>query len=177
MSEIFLHRKFDPPISIADVHEMARLGSGCYDLYGISWRMSLLSADGRALICHYGCADAESVRIALRKVGAEIFRLWPGTIHQAPGTSAADQSTANVAVLRHFEDPVSLEEIQAIEDAGAWCLETRRVKFLRTYFSVDRKNMVCLYRAPDAESVRAAQDQARMPLEQVWAFTPIGPET
>jgi len=30
--------------------------------------------------------------------------------------------------------------------------------------------MICMYHAPDAESVRLAQRQAGMPIDDVWAF-------
>ena len=48
-------------------------------------------------------------------------------------------------------------------------MELHRVTFLRTFFSLDCRRMLCLYQAPDAESVRLAQRQAGMPLERVWA--------
>jgi hypothetical protein len=51
------------------------------------------------------------------------------------------------------------------------------VKFARTFFSADRRRMVCLYQAPDAESVRLAQREAAMPLDAVWAFERLGPDT
>lgn len=175
MTDVFLQRRFDPSISAADVFEMSKESSGCFGLHSVDWHSSALSSDGGQMICHFSGPDAESVRIALRQVGADILALWPGTIHNAPGLSEADHASANVLVLRSFEEPVTLEEIQAIEDEGAWCLETHQVKFLRTYFSTDRKRMICLYQAPDAESVRLAQRQAQMPVEQVWAFTPIRP--
>ena len=175
MTEVFLHRKFAPAISVADVLEMSKESAGCFGLYRVDWQLSALSSDGGQMICHFSGADAESVRTALRQTGADILALWPGTIHDAPGLSEADLTTANVLVQRSFEEPVTLEEIQAIEDEGGWCLEAHHVKFLRTYFSNDKKKMICLYQAPDAESVRLAQRQAQMPVEQVWAFTPIRP--
>ena len=70
---------------------------------------------------------------------------------------------------RSFDNPVTVEAMQAIEDAGAWCMDLHHVTFLRTFFSSDCKRMICLYQAPDAESVRLAQHQAKMPLERVWA--------
>ena len=82
---------------------------------------------------------------------------------------------ANVIVERTFDEPVALEEVQAIEDAGAWCLETHNVEFVRTFFSTDRKRMVCAYRAPDAESVRLAQREAKMPFTDVWSFQRLRP--
>jgi hypothetical protein len=75
-----------------------------------------------------------------------------------------------VVVERSFDSPVTLEEVQAIEDAGAACLAARNVEFVRTIFSRDRKRMICLYRAPDAEAVREAQRKAGMPVDAVWSF-------
>jgi hypothetical protein len=36
--------------------------------------------------------------------------------------------------------------------------------------------MLCLYQSPDAESVRAAQREAGLPVDRVWAFDRIAPE-
>ena len=74
-----------------------------------------------------------------------------------------------VVVERSFAEPVALEDIQAIEDRGAWCLEAPGVRFVRTYLSRDRRRMVCLYEAADAESVRLAQQKAGMPFETAWS--------
>ena len=76
-----------------------------------------------------------------------------------------------VIVERVFDEPVEFGDIQAIEDRGAWCLEMHQVRFLKTYFSRDRRRMICLYEAPDAESVRIAQSKAEMPVERVWTTT------
>jgi hypothetical protein len=75
---------------------------------------------------------------------------------------------STVVVERSFGEPVAFEDLQAIEDRGARCLEAHRVRFLMTYFSRDRRRMVCLYEAPDAESVRLAQEKAGMPFERAW---------
>ena len=99
----------------------------------------------------------------------------PGTVHDAPGPDAPPVAQANVLVERSWDQPVTMAEIQAIEDAGSWCLETHRVKFVRTFFATDRTRMVCLYQAPDAESVRLAQRQAMMPVDSVWAFQTVQP--
>lgn len=74
-----------------------------------------------------------------------------------------------IMVERTFGEPVAFEEIQAIEDAGAWCLEAHGVTFLKTYFSRDRRRMLCLYTAPDAESVRLAERQAGVPFDRAWS--------
>jgi hypothetical protein len=169
MSDVFVVRTFDPPLTDASFEELARDGAGCLDLYRVQWRQSLLSADGRRLLCWFSAPDAESTRLALRQAGSPAAAPWSGTVHDAPAPDAPPPDSANVVVERSFEEPVTLEEIQAIEDAGVSCLEARNVQFVRTFFSRDRRRMACLYRAPDAESVREAQRQAGMPVDAVWS--------
>jgi hypothetical protein len=74
-----------------------------------------------------------------------------------------------VVVERSFAEPVAFEDVEALACRGAWCLEAHAVSYLRTWFSRDRRRMVCFYEAPDAESVRLAQEQAGMPFERAWA--------
>lgn len=170
MTDIFLERNFEPAIDSADVLDMAREAAGCFAIHRVGWNCSYLSGNGAAMLCWFSGPDTESARIALRQVGAHIDRIWPGTIHEAPVAAVP-----NVAVERSFDRPVALEDIQAIEDAGSLCLETHRVRFARTFFSRDRRRMISLYEAPDAEAVRQAQRDAGMPLDRVWAFRQIGP--
>src|SRR5262245_23028826 len=73
-----------------------------------------------------------------------------------------------ILVERRFDEPVNFEDIQRLEDEGSWCLDLHHVRFLKTLFSRDRRRMLCLYEAPDAESVRLAEDQARVPYDRAW---------
>ena len=173
MAEMFLERSFDTPLDARDVQAMASEGRHCFGLHRVEWRCSHLARGGDRMLCWFHAADAESVRRALRQSGADLTHLWRGTVHDTPDATADERATANILVERAFGEPVELAAIQALEDAGSWCLETHGVRFLRSYFSVDRKRMICLYHAPDAEAVRRAQHQARMPFERVWAFEAI----
>lgn len=168
MSDLFLERTFDPPLDKTDVVAMAEQSAWCFETYRVDWHGSLLATDGRRMLCWFSAADAQSVRHALRRAEADLARLWSGTVHDAH-----EGHEANVIVERSFDLPVALEAIQAIEDRNRWCLDTHNVRFVRTFFSTDRKRMLCLYSAPDAESVRAAQRDAAMPVDRVWAFEPI----
>ncbi len=170
MTDILVERHWDSPLTPAAMQAMFAEAGGCLAAHRCSWRGSLLSADGHELVCHFSAPDAESVRMALREAGSPRGSVWPGTIHDAPGCTSADLTQANVLVSRRFEQPADFDEIQALEDAGAGCLDSHRVRFVRTYFSADRRRMICLYEAPDAESVRIAQRETGMPVEQVWAF-------
>lgn len=169
MTDVILERELDEALSREDVLAMADEAHGCFAIYRVDWHQSFLAAGGRRLICWFSAPDVDSARAALRQSGVQDFRLWPATVRQAPGPDAPIWHQANVIVERSWEEPVLLDDIQAIEDAGASCLETRQVRFSATFFSTDRRAMVCLYSAPDAEAVRQAQRQAGMPLDSVWA--------
>ncbi len=169
-TNLFLERTFDPPLKVEDVLAAGRQGAWCLEMYRVGWRVSLLAANGRRMACWFTASDAESARAALRQAGNDVRLLWPGTVHEG-----AVAEVPNVLVERSFDTSVTLEEIQSIEDAGAWCLQAHRVRFVLTFFSLDRKRMLCLYAAPDAESVRQAQHEAAMPVDDVWTFHLIDP--
>jgi hypothetical protein len=177
MTEVIVERNWDRPRTDSDLMDMVESSVGCLARHRSAWHLSLLSADRRDLVCHFSGPDAESVRIALRQAGSTDLYAWAATIHDAPGFVDADLDSANVVVARAFDDPVDFEAIQAREDAGKGCLDVHRVRFVRTYFSRDRKRMMCLYAAPDSESVRIAQREAGMPVERVWTFQHFTPDS
>jgi Nickel responsive protein SCO4226-like len=164
MSDIIMERAFDEAIAPEQILGLVAASEGCFSIYGVQWVESFLSENGLMMVCRFSAADSETVRTAIRQSGNQLGATWPGEVHDAPPELAM-----NVVVERTFEQPVSLPEIQAIEDAGSWCLENHQVTFIRTFFSNDHKRMICFYHAPDAESVRLAQRQAKMPVDKVWA--------
>lgn len=165
-----LERTFDTPITVDAVMALARDSGWCFDLHKVDWHGSFLATGGHLMVCWFSAADLESARLALRKSGADLRRFWAGTVHDGP-----KPAVPNVLVERSFDAPVRLDDVQALEDAGAWCLEAHGVSFVRTLFSLDRRRMLCFYAAPDAEAVRLAQRKAEMPMDAVWSFTPVGP--
>jgi len=175
MNDILVERRWESPLTMADMQAMIEDSAACLKNHRCTWECSLLSADARDLLCHFRAPDAESIRMALYEAGSPRGSVWAGTIHDAPDFTPDALASANVVVSRRFDEPVDFDAIQALEDAGKGCLETHRVHFIRTYFSRDRKRMVCLYRAPDAESVRIAQKEADMPVERVWAVRRFAP--
>jgi hypothetical protein len=176
MVPVVSERHLDPPIQITDVSAMETEAAWCREQYRVSHVISLLSLDGRRLVCLFDAPDAEAVRNVLRRLDAPFERAWTASIHAPPShpvtASLAAAAQALVVVERSFAEPADFAAIQAIEDRGAWCLDQHRVRALRTYFSIDRRRMISAYAAPDAESVHLAQTQAGMPFERVWTATP-----
>lgn len=76
-----------------------------------------------------------------------------------------------VVVERSFPAPVTFAEVQCQEGRAGWCFELHGVEFVQTFFSKDRRRMICVYRAPDAEAVRRANEQAGLPFDRVWSGT------
>ena len=164
MTPVILERQFRSAVDPAGFMRIVGDSVDCLPLYRVAWHESLLAADGSRLLCRFDAPDTEAVRIVGRRPEVESALAWAGTVHDT-----GREGLANVVVERAFSEPVNVESLQAIEDAGALCMELHRVTFLRTFFSLDSRRMLCLYQAPDAESVRLAQRQAGMPLERVWA--------
>jgi len=177
MTHVILERRFDPPTTLDEFRESVARQEGCMALYDIDWQCSLMSRDRKRLICWFQGADVESVRTALRKNDVDTRVMWGSTLHLAPNLAMDALGRANVVVERRFDAPTTLGAIQAIEDAGIGCLQMRDVEFIYTLFSADRRRMICMYQAPDAESVRQAQHEAGMPVEAVWAFSIVDEQT
>ncbi|SFU73258.1 nickel-binding protein [Halomonas korlensis] len=195
MIDVCLERRFVSHITPEFVLAVSQGALDCFRLHRVVWQYSLLAKDGQRMFCHFQAPDAESVRNALRQAGADTRILWPATVHDAPAISRqrlrrqrdarepcdiapcdTPPLLANVLVERAFDEPVVLAHLQAREDAEAACLQHHRVRFVRTFFAHSRRRMICLYQAPDAESVRLAQHQAGMPFERVWAFHAVLPD-
>lgn len=172
MNDVIVEREYETAVSKEELLLMSREGASCMRLYNIAWKTSFLAENGRTLACHFQAADAETVRTALRQIGVETKAIWSGALHDT-----GIEKSPNVVVERRFDEAASLESIQALEDASAHCLELHNVTFIKTLFSLDKKRMLCLYHAPDAESVRVAQRKASMPVEQIWACQVIDPPT
>lgn len=174
MTDLFLERAFDHPHTPDDVLALSGQAARCFGIYRVEWQGSCLSNDGQKMFCWFQAPDMESARVALRQVNADTRMFWRGTVHDAPNSGSEDFAAANVLVERRFPDAVTVQQIQDIEDAGIACLESRNVRFVRTFFSADQTRMICLYEAPDAESVRQAQRKAGVPFEEAWSYRLVG---
>ncbi len=74
-----------------------------------------------------------------------------------------------LVVERTFDEPLTDDALAAVQERMAPCLEEYGVTWVRSYFSADRRRMICHYEAPDAEAVRASNRAAEALFDQVWS--------
>ncbi len=79
-----------------------------------------------------------------------------------------------IMVERSFEPPLTEEELRAVEARMAPCLELYDVRWIRSFWSSDRRRMICEYDAADAASVRNVQREAEAKFERMWAAEVLG---
>jgi uncharacterized protein DUF4242 len=175
MTDVLVERHAEEPLSDAEIARMAEAGGACREAHRVRWKGTLLSADARDLICHFAAADLESVRWVVKAQGTLRARIWSCTLRDQPDLTADELAQSNVYVSWQFDEPIAAEELESIEENGAVCLSSHRVRFLRTFVSNDRRRVVCLCRAADAESVRLALREAKPAVERVWPFRHIIP--
>lgn len=73
-----------------------------------------------------------------------------------------------IIVERNFEPPLTEEELRATEARMAPCLDLYHVRWIRSYWSADRRRMICEYEAPDAASVKSVQREAEARFDRIW---------
>lgn len=79
-------------------------------------------------------------------------------------------------VERVFESRLTLDQVRGMARDGAWCLSQYRIAYLGSFLGADGTRLTCVYRAPDAESVRAANRQNGLAYERVWRASMHGPD-
>lgn len=73
-------------------------------------------------------------------------------------------------VERDFDCELTPESVRTLVQAGG-CLELYGVKAVRSYLAPGGKRMICVFRAPDAEAVRAVLRSFGSPSGNVWTAT------
>ncbi|WP_168016082.1 DUF4242 domain-containing protein [Halomonas salinarum] len=80
----------------------------------------------------------------------------------------------HIMVERNFDTPLTEEDLKATEARMVPCLDLYRVRWIRSYWSADRRRMICEYEAPDAASVKSVQREADAKFERVWSADVLG---
>lgn len=179
MVAVIIEGAYASPIRLEDIFAADRQMGWCLKIYTASARFHAVSGDGLRSLCVYEARDAEAMRRALRTSGQpDPPAVWAATVHPGPGddpgrSPAMQPGEAVLGMVdRCFGEPVAFEDAQAIEDEKSACLIMHRVRFIRSYFSFDRRKMICIYAAPDLESIRVANRMTGLPCNETWLTKP-----
>ena len=80
----------------------------------------------------------------------------------------------HIIVERTFEAPLTQQELDAVEARIAPCLDLYNVRWIRSFWSADRRRMICEYDAADVASVRSVQREAAAKFDRAWAADVLG---
>lgn len=173
MGTVIIEREFAERRSLGDLQAMRASSAWCLSLHGVVPLRHYLATDGRRMVCLFRAPDAEALRRTMLTGRMQPPRhLWPAAIHGTEPSGKAWDGTRQrslVVVERALEQPTPFEAVQALEDAAPTCFEQRDVRAVASYFSLDRRRMLCLYDAPDAEAVRLANRLAGLPFDVAWS--------
>jgi len=75
---------------------------------------------------------------------------------------------STVILERAFDPPLTDALFNEMNGRLGPCLERSNIKWIRSHRSLDRTRLLCVFEAPDADTVRDALRQARVAHERVW---------
>jgi hypothetical protein len=81
----------------------------------------------------------------------------------------------HIVVEYLFDPPATDALFQHHGDTLEPCLHQRGVTWVESYLSHDRKRRICVFEAPDADTVRSAYRSADVVFERVWTAEHLHP--
>lgn len=79
-------------------------------------------------------------------------------------------------VEERFDPPINADGLNGYSDTLSPCLKTYDVTWVSSFVARDGTQCICVYEAPDAESVRRAYKTAEVPFQfKVWPATRYAP--
>ncbi len=175
MSLVIIEQEFVSPLTADDIVRPAEKTRTCMELYGAHPRRHYLALGGLHCMCVFDAPDAEAVRSAFRLAAGNLPKgIWAATVHPENAADAnrppvlQNPDFSFVMVERIFADPVNYADVVVPDEVGVCSRDRRAVRYLRSYFSSNRRQMVSVYEAPDVEAVLAANRNAGLTFERVW---------
>lgn len=152
-SDVFYLRPLDPPVTPDGALEMGREAGGCFGLHRVEWLHSFLAVDGSRMLCWYRAPDAESARIALRELGADISGVWSG--RPLGGVEPRDPALAKVSVLAELSTAGRPADPEALLERVRRDTE-RLASIACAFLSKRRDRLVCLFCGGTTETIGPA---------------------
>jgi len=168
MELVVVVRRFDTPQTFEPLQAAEERVAWCLEQHQVRFLRSYLSFDGRSMLCLYEAPDAESVRITQAKAGLPVESAWSATARRFREGHAAPEGRSTVVVERAFDAAVTAEVVDAMFAGGTDCLDRHDALPIVSHVAKDGRRIVCVFDAPDAESVRVANRQIGVPVTRAW---------
>lgn len=168
MELVMVERRFENPIKFEDIQSLEIAGWKCFQIRGVRFLKSFFSRDGRRMMCLYEAPDAESVRDAESQAKVPFSRAWTFTKLESSFPQTRNSDSEIVVVERLFPDSVTPDFVSNALRKSGWCLDLHGAEYVESFLGKDGRRMVCIFRAPDAEAVRRANQQGGVPYTEVW---------
>jgi len=165
---VLVERHFDRPVLFEDIEALEAAGWNCFKSRGVRYLKSFFSRDGRRMMCLYEAPDAESVRNAESQAKVPYIRAWSCMKLESGSSQTRNSAMEYVVVERLFPESVTPDFVSKALQQSGWCLDLHNAEYVESFLGNDGRRMVCLFRAPDAEAVRRANQQGGVPYTEVW---------
>lgn len=169
MTMILVERVFTEPQVFEDLQALEDAKGWCLEMHDVTFAYTYYNPDGRRMVCAYLAPDAEAVRRAQRSAELPFERIWPVAAHSVINTPAHDPAIRLALVERTYPAAPSAHQVTELRAATAWCFETNDITPVSLYFEAGGTRGLCVYAAPDLESVRRANALAKLPVDRIWA--------
>jgi len=171
METIVVERSFPQPEDPAQVQAAEAAVAWCLAQHDVTFLYAYVARDHRRRVCVYHAPDAEAVRVTQHTARLPFDRVWPATRLVA----GALPTGACFVVERTVARPMTRAEIEAAMAGAAPCFARRAATLAVSHVAHDGTRMVCVFTAPDAETVRIVNRQSGLPCDQVWPAYPLVP--
>ncbi len=173
MRDVLYLRPMDPPVTVAEVIASGSHADSCFDLHQVTWVRSYLAEDGRRMLCWYRAVDAESVRLALRKLGADLAGVLPVTVLRAESVGDAPPASTFIAEWWVADDSSAADIIAraaaANDRAGSF-------RLMPAFVGNRGDRMIGAFPAGDEDRLRARLERAGIAPDSLWSCTIVTPE-
>src|SRR5690606_4549242 len=125
------------------------------------------STDGRRVLCLYEAPDAEAVRSTQKQGGLPFDAVW-AALELGDGFTSDPRGVELVIAQRVFEPAITLDDLRAAAASSLACQQLYRVERVHSLLSTSGERQLCLFRAPDTESVRRVGVSATAISQAIW---------
>jgi hypothetical protein len=130
-----------------------------------------VSRDQRASVCLYEAPSAEAVQLAHSALELPFERVWAAQAVRFADRDTAGPNLHTVVTTRTPPIPPTAGLMRTVTLLGRGCLRTHRTTPLISYLALKGSRTVCIFEAPDTESVRVANRRMWLPIEDAWRAT------